>query len=44
MLVTTLGALYGITVGTYDLTVVKYLEVTTKGTVEGNLDGLLLGD
>ena len=40
---TTLGALDGLSIGTYDGTVLIYLELSTEGNVEGNLEGLLLG-
>ena len=43
MLGTTLGDIYGISLGTYDVTVIRYLEVSTEGTSEANFEGLLLG-
>ena len=39
-----LWALYGISIGTYDGTVIRYLEGSTEVTAEGIIDGLLLGD
>ena len=42
MLGTTLGDVYGISIGTYDVTVL-ILEGSTEGIAEGKFEGLLLG-
>ena len=43
MLVPTLGDLDGISLGTYDGTVLIYLEVSTEFIAEGSFEGLFLG-
>ena len=43
MLDTTLGALDGLPLSTYDGTDLEYLEGSTDGTAYDNLEGLLLG-
>ena len=42
-LVTTLGALDGFTLGTYDGIELGFTEGSTEGTVDDNLEGLFLG-
>ena len=43
MIVTTLGALDGFTLGTYDCTQLGLSEGSSEGTADENLEGLLLG-
>ena len=43
MLGTTLGAICGLSLVTYDGTVIRYLEGSTEVIVEGNFEGLLKG-
>ena len=43
VLVTTLGAMNGIPLGTYDGSEIGSLESLTNGTSNGKFDGLLLG-
>ena len=42
MIGTTLVVLDGLSLGTHDGTMIRYLEGSTKGIEEGNLEGLLL--
>ena len=42
-ILTTLGAMDGLSLGTYDGTVIRYSESLTEVTVEGNIDGSLIG-
>ena len=37
-----IGALYGLIIGTYDVTELGTLEVSTEVTTDGNLEGLFL--
>ena len=41
MLGTALGALYGLSFGTYDGTVIIYLKFSIEGIAEGNFEGLV---
>ena len=40
---TTLGSLNGLSLGTYDIIVIRSLEGSTKRIVKGKFEGLLLG-
>ena len=43
MIGTTLGAMYGLSLGTYDGKVLRSLEVSTEGISEVKFEGLFLG-